>query len=96
MKSLTIVRADRSDWAENLEKYLQHWKYNTSPVLCMYAAINYFYNQNNHYVHLYNVCGNVNNKCSATTGPRCCDQHSEGQLEDISKQGTRDNSCDRY
>ena len=55
MKSLTIVRADRSDWAENLEKYLQHWKYNTSPVLCMYAAINYFYNQNNHYVHLYNV-----------------------------------------
>ena len=32
----------------------------------------------------------------ATTGPRCCDQHSEGQLEDISKQGPELNSCDRY
>ena len=32
----------------------------------------------------------------ATTGPRCCDQHSEGQLEDISKQGTKLSSCDRY
>ena len=62
MKALTIANTWTS-WTRGFcEIFTEMGGNNTSPVLCicrLWAAINYFYNQNNHYVHLYNVCGNV-------------------------------------